>query len=418
MSARTKKERQKQEQKKRRNRERRREAIREKHRSAPSAFKTEPRPEPAASVLPALPEREPTPMEDWWEHFTNAGGSEQLRMFRDKLETMQAGDEWYEYLVPEAVNELENKLSEAEHVAFLEDLWVTHPVVFAESAEWHVCSLAFFYTAQARWEDLDRVVLGYADEMAKVEEPFFVLMSLVRLTGRAQAAQRLIDATMSLNALSKLMPWAIDKLIEWAMFARYQACVQAGATDEAIDAVYRYSLDIGCEESEKRRSNQHDFALRLAGKGVPFQRDQFRKDNQETGRRVYLLTADFLRWLDMSRGFDPLVADELRRIVVETINDMERKPADLLSGLRRTDLEPVVARKLHILSLDKLRAPATILAMWHFYDFLAESGLADAKTAQTAGRVCRDLWKELRRAMNDQWQTYRFLERYVPQSEK
>jgi len=214
------------------------------------------------------------------------------------------------------------------------------------------------------------------------------------------------------------MPYAIDELIEWAMFARYQACVEAGATDEAIDAVYRYSLAIGCDESEQVRRTQRDFVLRLAGKGAPFQRDQFRKANRETGRRVYLLTADFQRWLGVSRGFDPVVADELRRILLRTIDGMECKPTALLSGLRRTDFEPAVARKLDFMSLDRAHAPAAVVAMRHFYDFLAESELVDAETARSAHSVCRDLWKELKRVMNDEWQKYRFLEKYLPQPEE
>jgi len=412
MSTRAKKERRKR--KKRRDQQRRKAAIREKYESRPPAPKLDPWPEPAASALPALPERERTPMDFWWEEFADAGGEQQLSMFREKLGTMQPGDEWYEYLVPEAIFELERSFSEAEYVDFLEELRATHPAVFGDGAEWHVRKLAFFYTTETRWEDLDRAILDYAEGMTEVGEPFFGVMSLIRLAGRTRAAQRLIDAAMPLAEQSGLMPWAIDDLIEWAVYARYQECVEAGATEEAIDAVYRYTLEIGCDESEQVRQNQREFALRLAGRSAPFQRDEFRKDNQDTNRRIYLLTADFLRWLSVSRGFDPLVADELRRILVRTIYDMECKPTVMLRGLRRADFEPVVARKLDFMSLDRLHAPAVIVAVQHFYDFLAESKLVDAQTAHAAHSICHDSWKEVRRGLEKEWPNYRFLEKYLP----
>jgi hypothetical protein len=410
MSTRAKKK-ERRKRKKRREQQRRKATAGKKHESRPPAPKMDPWPEPA---VPAVPERERTPMDEWWEEFADTEGEQQLRMFRDKLDTMQPGDEWYEYLVPEAIHELERGLSETEYVALLEELRETHPAVFAESAEWHVRTLAFFYTAEKRWEDLDRAILNYADGMNEVGEPFFSVMSLIRLAGRTRAAQRLIDAAMPLATEGGLMPWAIDELIEWAMFARYQECVEAGATDTAIDAVYRYSLDIGCDESEQIRQNQREFALRLASKSRPFQREQFRKDNQETNRRIYLLTADFLRWLGESRGFDPLVADELRCILIRTIDDMECKPTGLFRGLRRADFEPAVARKLGFMSLDRLHAPAVIIAMQHFYDFLAESEFVDAETVHAAHAICHDLWQELRLGLEQQWHHYRFLEQYLP----
>lgn len=410
MSTRAKKK-ERRKRKKRRDQKRRKAATGKKHESRPPAPKNDPWPEPAA---PALPKSEPTPREEWWGEFADAGSEQQLRMFREKLGTMQPGDEWYEYLVPEAIHELESGLSETEYVAFLDELRETYPAVFAEGAEWHVRTLAFFYTAEKRWENLDRAILDYANGMNEVGEPFFSVMSLVRLAGRTRAAQRLIDAAMSPATQSGLMPWAIDELIEWAVFPRYQECVEAGATDADIDAVYRYTLEIGCDESEQVRQNQREFALRLAGKSRPFQREQLRQDNQETNRRIYLLTADFLRWLGESRGFDPLVADELRRILVRTIGDMECKPTGLFRGLRRADFEPAVVRKLDFMSLDRLHAPAVVIAMQHFYDFLAESEFVDAETVRAAHTVCRDLWKELRRGLDKQWHHYRFLEQYLP----
>ena len=363
------------------------------------------------------PERANTPIDDWWEKYEAADGKERLRMTREKLETVQPDDEWYEAIVPEAISELEGPLSEAEYVAFLEELHMTRPDVFAESADWNVRSMAYFYVAEERWEDLDRVIVRFADEMTETSEAFYSLMSLVRLVGRAGPTQRLIDATISLKTFAELMSWAVNTLIEWALFTRFQACVQAGATDEAIDQLYRHSLEIGCEDSKRARKDQRDFVLHLAGKCEPWTRDELIKDDRHTGNRIYLLTADFMRWLCQSRNFEPLVADELRRILVSTIENLECHPTTIFRDLRRADLEPAVARKLAFMSLDTSHAPAGVIVFQHFYDFLAEHELIDPGTSKSAHSVCHALWKELKRTMKDEWRHYKFLEAYLPRTE-
>jgi acetoin utilization deacetylase AcuC-like enzyme len=54
-------------------------------------------------------------------------------------------------------------------VAFLEELRETYPAVFADSAEWHVRTLAFFYIAEKRWEDLDRTILDAVHDKGYLE---------------------------------------------------------------------------------------------------------------------------------------------------------------------------------------------------------------------------------------------------------
>jgi len=414
MSTRTKKERRKQ--KKQRDQKRQKAMLRAKGRPRPSAISdSQLRVDPAAAPTPSA--RESTPIENWWEDYLAAAAAEQLRMVRDKLETVYPDDEWYEALFPEAIHELEKGLSEAEYVAFLEELRTTRPGVFSESEDWHARSMAFFYIAEERWQDLDRAMRQFADGMSQVHEAFFSVVSMIRLAGRVDASQRLIDAAISPDTFGDLMPRAVNELIEWAMFSRYQACVQAGVTDEAIDAVYQYSLEIGCKKSRQVRRDQRDVVLRLAGRADAWNRDELLADDGDAGRRVYLLAVDFMRWLCESRGFEPLVADELRRILVSTVDDMECRPTALFRGLRRNEFEPALARKLGFMSLNRAHAPAGIVAMRHFYDFLGEFEFVDPQVCKSARLVCYVLWKKLKRAMKDSWQHYRFLERYLPRSE-
>jgi len=373
-----------------------------------------PWPEPVARTTPEPPERERTEIDEWWDRFADADVAEQVSMVREKLETVQPGDDWYSAVVLDSVHELENSLSESEYVAFLEELRTGHAAVFNDSVDWKTRSLVFFYAAEERWDDLDRAVLHYADAMTEVGEPFFSIMSLIRLVGRAQPAQRLIDAAMSPDTERDLMSWAIDELFEWKLFAQRQACAEAGATEEAIDALYEASLAIGCDASDVLRKDQRDCALHLAGKAAPFSRNDLLKKDRHAGRRVFLLTLDFQHWLCASRRFEPVLADELQRILVQTIEHMKCKPAAMFCELRREQFEPALARKLDVLSLDIVHAPAAVVAMLHFYDFLAEFGLVDARTRELAHTVCDTLWQELQRALTDDWHHYEFLERYLP----
>jgi len=367
---------------------------------------------------PKRPEREPTPFDLWWEAYTAADGNERLRMTREKLATVQPDDEWYDVVFPEAVDELQTKLSDQEFVAFLEEIEQSRPDVFAISAQWNVWSMAFLYIAEERFEDLNRAVCRLADELREFDAPLFSLISLLRLAGRTEPAQRLIDVATARLGGSGLMYWAVDELIEWALFDRYQTCAQAGATDEAIDAVYQYSLTIGVTDSQRSRDNQRDFAVHLAGEAdKTWTREELREGGEAGARKVYLLFVDFLRWLCTSRGLVPMVADELRRILIRLVNDMDCKPDALLRGLRRPDFEPVLARRLSFMSLDRAHAPAGVIAMLYFYDFLAEFRLVDEPTRESAKSLCRLLWKEIKRAMKDDWRKYQFLERYLPEAE-
>ena len=366
------------------------------------------------SVASTPPTRELTLIDKWWEGYLAAEGAERLRMVREKLAAVSSHDEWYESLFPEAVFELENALPGGEYVAFLEELHALRADVFNQGADWHVRSMAFYYIAEERWQDLDRAVQQFADGISEVHEAFFSVVSLIRLAGRVKAAQYLVDAAFSLDTFGDLMPWAVNELIEWAMFARYQACLQSGATDEAIDSVYHYSLEIDSEDSQQARQTTRDFALRLAGKAEAWNRDELLKGDRNIALRIYLLGADFMRWLCLSRGFEPLVADELRRILMSTIDNMECTPAALFRGLRRNEFEPALARKLGLMSLDVAHAPAGIVAMRHFYDFLAESELVEPRRRDSAQSVCYVLWKELKRALQDDWRQYQFLEQYLP----
>lgn len=375
------------------------------------------RPAVSTSANPARPVRERTPTDDWWDDYSDADGQGRLQMLREKLELVQPGDDWYPAIIPDAIDDLENSLSAAEYVAFLEELRVSRPDVFAESMDWHTRSMALFYVASQRWEDLDRAVEYFADRLTKVDEPLFSLMSLVRLAGRSEPAQKLIDAVMSPDVKTNVMPWAFEELLQWALFAKYQTCVRAGATEEAIEQLHQSAVESGCGDSKEARQARQDFALHLAGKGTTWSRDVFVRNDRLAMRRIHLLTVDCMRWLCANCGFQPMVADELRTILISTLYRTECKPTVILRGLRRLDLEPAIAGKLDFLSLDRHHAPAAIIAIRHFYDFLVEAELVQEKDRDAMHAVCDELWRELKTLMEDAWQSYAFLEPYLPRTQ-
>jgi hypothetical protein len=357
---------------------------------------------------------ESSSIERWWHAYGAADGAERLRLVREKLESIAPDDEWFKALFPEAILDLESKLPEEEYVAFLEELRTKHSEVFRTAAEWHAHSMVFYYVAEARWLDVDRTITHFAEDLSKVHESFFSIMSIIRLANRREATQQLIDAAFSLDLSEELMPWALDELMQWALFEPYQNCVNAGCTTGAMDAVYDYAVKIGMNQSRQMRDHQREFAKHLAGRADAWSRDVLLKDDRRRGRRFYLLGADFLRWLCESRGIEPLVADELRLILLDIIDCMECSPTTLLLRLRRQDLEPALAAKVGFMSLDRAHAPAGIVAIRQFYDFLAASELIEPSVQKSAHALTYVLWKDVKRALKDDWRHYQFLERYLP----
>jgi len=64
------------------------------------------------------------------------------------------------------------------------------------------------------------------------------------------------------------------------------------------------------------------------------------------------------------------------------------------------------------MSLDRIHAPATIVAMKHFYTFLDQLGLAKTSNVQKSHSLCEQLWTALQETVKFEWRQYRFLEKY------
>lgn len=434
MSARSKKDRKQQKRRKRKQREM---ARHEKNRLASArdskvAEKTWldnpevpfPRPPRGVDELATLlgesdmePEQTPgdaTEAELWWGKYSQADSSARLQMTREKLGAVSPDDEAYKDFFPEAIYELESKLAPKDYVAFLEELYASHPDAFALNADWNGRSMVFEYLAQERLDDVDRSVIRLSEGLTEIGEPFFSLMSTIRLAGRMEASQALIDSAVKLLDSSSLMYWAVDKIIEWAMFAHYRQCAAAGATEEAIEVLHDAARQLGLEDSQEYQLNRRVCVLHLAGSsGTQWTRSELITENQDAFRNIYLMGVDYQRWLCKTRDFVPIVADEFRRLVGEAIDGLDCPYASLLAGLPRRKFDRYLAGKLDFMSLDRMHAPATIIAMQHYYDFLKELELVRPGDWQKSQSVCSALWRELQHAVGDEWRTFRFLEKYM-----
>lgn len=373
-----------------------------------------------AALSEVSPEREKMPRTEeseaelWWGRYSKADGAACLTMTREKLHTICGDDESYNDYFPDAVYELERKLSSTEYVAFLEELHESYPDIYAQSADWHARSMVSEYLAQGKPDEVDRVAMGLANELTKVDDPFFSLMTTVRLAGRAESAQALIDAAVNHLPNSELMYWAVDEILEWAMFAPYQRCVAAGATNEAIEALNAMAHELDLADDEHSRTARRDFAMHLAGLvGTKLNREEL--THKDGWRNVYLLCVDYMRWLCEKHQFEPIVADEFRRLMVTAISRMDCSFGGLLAGLPRQEFDRYLATKVGFMSLDRVAAPATVVAMKLFYDYLLERELIRPKAYKKSQEVCDQLWEQLLRLFcEEEWRSYAFLEQYLP----
>lgn len=350
----------------------------------------------------------------WWDQYKAADGPGRVAMAREKLAALKPDDPDFETYFPDAIDELEPLLGPRAYVAFLEDLERDYPEASADNLDWHSFYIIGVYANDARWEQLERVVERLANHLTELTPPLSAILSQLRLCNRMAAAERLLDAVEPFVADADLMPHASIRYIEWLLFGAFQRCLERGASDDEIEAVYRFALTLGAKESEDLLREHRNVIRRLAGQEPRWTREEL-KPGDKVGRRVYLLLVDFQKWLQQERGCAAMVADELRRLMVHAIDGTKDMLISFLDGLRRVPFESFLVRDcLGFMSLTRFHAPATVCAMYHFYEFLYVSNLVESQTRDVSQRVCCDLWSDLRKAAETEWEEYRFLANCFP----
>ncbi len=352
------------------------------------------------------------PVDRWWYDFRRTDTDGKLQMVRDVLPLAENDPEQRENYFPDALDSLTSVLSIEDHARFLEELQNGYPQVFDSELEWNTFFLSFRYVDQQQWAALDALIARHASQMTGFGSTFFALVSLLRLAGRDATAQQMVDAGMRCLAQDNLMPWAVNELFEWAVFPMYERCVQEGVKEEILDEIYQFSLDANVKPSEKVRRQQREVALRKVGQGKPWTRELLSKDDRKLPVRTYMLYVDFARWLRTARGLPSVVADELRFLIGYAFDDRDWERNAFLEGIDRRGFDRCLKRYFGMMSLDRVRGPATVLAMHQFFDFLVELELLDESIRKSSQRVCKDFWKDLQQRMGENWKNYRFLEQY------
>jgi hypothetical protein len=376
---------------------------------------------PAEKLLqppPAPAKAPPTPAERWWEAYMRADAEGRLAMVEEKLRCLTPEDEEYEAYFPEGISELSTKMSDTQYAAFLESLQTRYPAVFFADLDWHVWHMVPVYLAAQRWQDIEALIDLWTARLEGIPDTLFAVLAWLRLGGQAAAAKKLVEAAMANIHNTELMYWAAHELIEVASFAPIQDCLAAGVTEEALAHTCRQMVAYGMDDTEAQRHGLKRRIDHLAGRTPPPDRQQLLRSKTHLGDNIYLLIVDFCRWLQTRRDVAAIVGDQFRLIV---INEIERIASDsrreldwFLHGLEYKSFEAGVVGYLRFLSLDRVRAPALIVAAYLFYDFLAEHQLVDTRVQQQSQAVCRQLWNKLRNSLGDSWRSYAFLERYWP----
>jgi hypothetical protein len=175
--------------------------------------------------------------------------------------------------------------------------------------------------------------------------------------------------------------------------------------------------EYGIEEGDDSQENRRTYALYLAGKSDKhWTKDELIRDKKKACWKIYLLGVDYQRWLCEERRFAPIVADELRHLVIDAANGINCPFRVLLTGLPHQAFDQYLAKSLGFMSLDRIHAPASVIAVKHYYDFLSELELVKPGVWHESQAVCDGLWKQLQRTISDEeWQSYRFLEQCWPQ---
>ncbi len=353
----------------------------------------------------------------WWDKFSDADGPESMRMIQEQLELLSQDDPRFERYFPESIHELECKLSVNEYVAVLEELMLDQPEVMKLAPDWFTYPMLFAYLKEERWEQVDTAVHWLAENMKAIDVVLFSIVPALRLAGREENVQRLIEAALPLISKTDLLPWAIDEVIDQVAFFPLQECVAEGATPDAIAKWYQK-----CSETVKKAMGVNikrewfaRSAQSLAGQFEGrFRRKELLSSGKEAVRKIVSLIRDYQRWLTVECGVEPIAAYQLQCLVFEIVMESEGKRVWFLDGLVRSKFEIWRLSKIGLLPMDGLQVPAGIIALDRLYEYLYQQELVPSKVHEKAREICRGYWQTVEDFTGlDLTNGFRFLSRYA-----
>lgn len=355
---------------------------------------------------------------DWWNRYLEAGGSQRLSMVREKLAEDLAADldeDWREAMFPQAVYECEVSNDASDYAALLETMAAQHRQLYELGLLWFLRSRVRYYLSLGNTllniQRIDDAVSIDAATMKETGEAFYGTVSMLRLAGHAGPADTLAEAGFRLLDESDLMPWAVDVLFHFFMDSHVRQCVADGGDAAAITRLESVFNENDGNMEEAGVLLRAEIIRRLTGKTktkwVP---NQLLGTNQRSAENRYLLGFEFAHWLTSQRGIPAIAADELRGLLLETFSSDGITMRSYFDVLSQTALDKHLAGMLGFMSLDRFKAPATLIAVEHFVSFLHDAGLAKPKAVARSITAIHNLDGQLRRVLDQEWSSFTFLD--------
>ncbi len=347
----------------------------------------------------------------WWDDYLAAEPPRRLEMVQAKLGE-DLDEEWREAIFPESVFEAENDSEPAKYVNLLETLAEQHRDLYRLGLSWFLRSRVSHYLATDQTQQIDHVVTADSADMEETNESFYGTVSMLRLAGLASAADELAQAGFRCIKEGQLMPWAMDEIFHFVMDRHVRACVQAGATSESIEVMESELEKIDANMDPDVAEIRRQMIERLAGRAqTDWVRNQLLGTDQKSMQNRYLLSFEFAAWLTLQRSIPPVAADELRGLILESLSSEGLTMRNYFDGVPQSTLDRHLASRLGFLSLDRFKAPATLIVAGHFVDFLADRGLTQPKSQRKSKAAIDALDNQLRRLLQNEWDSFRFLDR-------
>jgi len=368
---------------------------------------------PSCKSAPEPAARPRDEWDDWYDRYSDSDSAAKVNMLRTLLVESHPPQLYRDIEFVSLVLDLWRDLgpnAEQKSLVFLEEMLASRPDVFNLGAEWFVRRMAYAYVKAGRERDIARVLPCLLDEAHETDDPLFDLIDLIRLAGLREESRALTFAAIKQSKHAQLTPWAIDELIEFAVFFLYQEAIETGCTGKATADLRSQLARIQCDPTEERLSAMLAHRSGIADQRIELE-DLLGRD-EPAGFNLYLLSLDFGRWLTMERRMSPLVADTMRHFVCVCLVEMRQESDRNPLVLRQQRLDKYLAQLLGFMSVMHLRAVATLVGMRHFWNFLAAMNVIDEGEHRRAKRICDDLWSQMHRALGDTAPDYAFLNRY------
>lgn len=346
----------------------------------------------------------------WWKRYMKPAGNGRADMVIERLRE-PLDDEWREALFPEAVLEAERNADSDRYFALLDLLAREHRPLYRTGLSWFLRSRVTYLLTHGLDDKVADIVSADAVDVTETGDAIYGTVTMLRLANLESEADALANAAFRVMDTEELMPWAANEIFYWVFFQHLRRCIDAGASDDAIDhmeaEIKKIDANMDADVVEIRRQ----IVRGTVGKeSHQWERDELLGDDERNAHNRYLLGYEFMSWLRKTLNCTWSAADELRGLIAES-QAVGITMRDYLDGVSKTTLDEHLVSHLRFMSLNRFKAPAALIAVTHFVRFLAERDLVTAKSLRKSQKAISALDTELRRVLQAEWQSFQFLDR-------